>query len=527
MRQRLAMLAAGALCATGAISSAETLEKRTAVVVGADDGGEGSRPLRYAEHDADRIHQILTTIGGIAPQDAVLLHQPTADQILKALDAADHEAAGGLVLFYFSGHAHGGDLRLGGTALPLSTLRARLAGLTARTKIAVLDSCRSGEIIRPKGGRVAPAFEVSDDSVGPHGLAVVASSAADEDSQESDLLGASFFTHFFASGLLGDADANADGRVSLQEAYDYAYGRTVAETSEAGAVQHPTYQYRLSGAGELWMTDVSRAKSTLVFGPGSAGSYVIVDANKRTLVAEVTKRPDSSRRVALPAGTYEIKRADGHSALFARVQLADGDTVTLNDSDMSRVALARNLSKGVEWAGDLATVRPSRWAIAGSFGGQLFFAGATRTGLFPNMPMGGFDIETRDLFDARGSVLALDASAGTAPLTVMEGADAIATQVTEWTAGLSYSYEFLPGRVRPYVGGRLSVVGVNRTFTGGQIAGQSLLTMAPGVVAGVDVDLVSHLSAGLRARASYLLYQSDDNLSLGYADAGLLLRWEF
>ena len=51
--------------------------------------------------------------------------------------------------------------------------------------------------------------------------------------EESDLLGGSYFSHHLASGLLGDADRSADGRVTLAEAYAYAYERTVADTASS------------------------------------------------------------------------------------------------------------------------------------------------------------------------------------------------------------------------------------------------------------------------------------------------------
>jgi hypothetical protein len=522
------MLMVGICCALPAQADSRSGDRRAAVIVGADDGGDGTHPLRYAITDAERIHRILTTIGGVAPQDARLLKQPTAEEVLAALDEADRKAAGGTLVFYYSGHALQGLLHLGQTTLPLAALKEKLGALQAQTKIAILDSCRSGELIRSKGGRIAPAFEVTGEPSGPSGLAIVASSASNEDSQESDLLGASFFTHFFASGLLGDADTSGDGKVSLQEAYDYAYGRTVAETAEAGAVQHPTYAWKLSGAGAVWLTDVARARSTLVLGAGTTGAYVIVDAARRTLVAEVDKSSGSARKIALTAGLYEVKRRDGSGALFAKVKLSDGDTLTLNDVGMSHVALARALTKGDDWAGDLATVRPSRWIVSAMGAEQFFFAPATRTGLFPDLPLGGIDVQVRDLFNSQRSILGLDFAVGGAPLSVPVAAQSIPTQVMEYTGGLSYMYELATGWIQPYVGARLSLVGVTRSFNDAQmqIPGQSLVTMAPGITAGVNFEVTRHLSLGLRARANYLLYEADDNYSLGYADVGVLVRWE-
>ena len=94
---------------------------------------------------------------------------------------------------------------------------------------------------------------------------LLTSSAADEDSQEADRIGGSYFSHHLASGLLGDADRSGDGRVSLAEAYAYAYARTVADTAESAAgAQHPTFSYELAGNGDVVLTDVkSRTEGPL------------------------------------------------------------------------------------------------------------------------------------------------------------------------------------------------------------------------------------------------------------------------
>ena len=88
-------------------------------------------------------------------------------------------------------------------------------------------------------------------------MVILTSSTSDEDSQESDAIGGSYFSHHLASGLLGGADRSGDGRVTLFEAYAYAYDRTVADTAESAAgAQHPTFSYDLAGNGDLVLTDV-------------------------------------------------------------------------------------------------------------------------------------------------------------------------------------------------------------------------------------------------------------------------------
>ena len=75
-----------------------------------------------------------------------------------------------------------------------------------------MDSCRAGVVTRVKGGRKGPTFAIDwDQSMDAEGVAILNSSAAGEDAQESDRLRASFFTRFFASALIGAADRNGDG----------------------------------------------------------------------------------------------------------------------------------------------------------------------------------------------------------------------------------------------------------------------------------------------------------------------------
>jgi hypothetical protein len=452
------------------------------------------------------------------------------EALRAALSGADERAEGGSVLVYYSGHAKDGDLLLGAGRYPVAELRGSLEAMGARFKVAILDSCRTGEGIRTKGGRVGPAFDVSAQPPGPRGVAVLSSSARDEDSQESDLLGASFFTHFLASGLAGDADASGDGRVSLQEAYDYAYGRTVSETAAARAgVQHPTYSYSLGGAGEWWLTDVSRADAVLVLPRGMEGAFVVVDAASRRLVADVEKPRDVERRLALPAGLYEVKLRDGDDVRTARVRLDRKAELSLGVVAMARVALARNVAKGLDRAGELAEVRARRWGVVAAGGVQGYFSEAARARYFPWIPMGGLELESRDWFTPRETVFTVDLSLGSASLPVtVAGAD-VQTRVDQLAAGASWSREFGTGRLRTSLGGRLSLLGLRRAVelpSGLAVPDQRLVTMAPGLVAALAWEIGAGLSAGLRARASYLLYRTEEDLSLGFFDAGVIVRWE-
>src|SRR5262249_15794592 len=92
----------------------------------------------------------------------------------------------------------------------------------------------------------------------------MASSSAQELSQESDKLKGSYFTHLLLTALRGAADADGDGRVSLDEAYHYAYRRTLAATArtQVGS-QHVTLEMDLAGQGDVPVTYPAQARSHL------------------------------------------------------------------------------------------------------------------------------------------------------------------------------------------------------------------------------------------------------------------------
>jgi len=77
------------------------------------------------------------------------------------------------------------------------------------------------------------------------GDAFMTSSSANEASQESDAIRGSFFTYYLVSGLRGAADMIHDGRITLNEAYQYAYNETLSRTEKTmGGTQHPNYDIR-------------------------------------------------------------------------------------------------------------------------------------------------------------------------------------------------------------------------------------------------------------------------------------------
>src|SRR5437868_14894755 len=123
---------------------------------------------------------------------------------------------------------------MGGTQLDLSELEQLVRGSAAGFRLLILDACRAGALARVKGGSPIPPFDIQlGERVAGEGAVFLTSSSASEDSQESDEIKSSFFTHALVSGLLGAADANGDGRVTLAESYRSPSDATLPPSSRS------------------------------------------------------------------------------------------------------------------------------------------------------------------------------------------------------------------------------------------------------------------------------------------------------
>ncbi|MBI5548677.1 MAG: caspase family protein, partial [Deltaproteobacteria bacterium] len=280
----------------GLAQPASAATRRLAVLVG-NNAGSGDRPsLRWAETDAAKLARVLVEVGEVDSEDVALrLGGSVADlegalaQVKERLAVARRTSDARLLLyFYFSGHSDGESLELGRERYPIARLKARLAEVGADVRLTILDACRSGAAIASKGGSKAPPFEIRmADSLVSTGEVLLASSAADELALESPEVRGSYFTHFFVSGIRGAADSSGDGLITLQEAYRFAYDRTVAASSATlQPPQHPTYDFRLSGQGELVLAALTARTAGLVLPPGFERALVL-DLARDQVVAEI------------------------------------------------------------------------------------------------------------------------------------------------------------------------------------------------------------------------------------------------
>ena len=374
MNRRLTALACLALVLLLGAEAGAT--SRYALVVGANAGDARQQVLRYAESDAHRVAEVLRTVGGFPAQNVTVLTDVTAGELRRSLidlNARLRERTGDtMLLVFYTGHADGAGLQLRGTRLPFQELRGLVSGSPATTRLLVIDACRSGVLTRVKGGKAAPGFAVARAPlpITARGMAILASSSALEDAQESDELRSSFFTHYFLSALRGAADADRDDQVTLSEAYAYTAERTLAATriTRVGP-QHPTYRFDLGGRNDLVLSRTASLRGGLgILEFAEPGEYVVSEAGgSGAPVGEVAVPAGAARRIALPRGRYHVVRRGRDHLLEGEFAVAPGTATPVRRRRMTELAYARVVRKG----GTAETSALSVYAAGGARGSLL------------------------------------------------------------------------------------------------------------------------------------------------------------
>lgn len=352
----LRLLTACALLLGVADTLGADVVRRYALVAGANQGGRDRPTLRYAVSDAARFAGVLQELGGVDERDTIVLEQPTVGELEKALDTLrrrtrddrrDPAAAPRRTefLFYYSGHADEKGLLLREDRYSYRSLRDRMDAVPADVRIAVLDACASGAITRLKGGRRRPPF-LADESSEMRGHAFLTSSSEDEVAQESEGLGGSFFTHYLTSGLRGAADVSGDGKVTLNEAYQFAFHETLGGTTDTrGGAQHPAYDIQLSGTGDVVMTDVRQTSARLVLSEGLEGRCFVRNAADQ-LVVELQKTLGRSVLLGLEPGAYRVHCNLEAGGMSATTEVAEGAEVVVGPDRMAATERRETTSRG-------------------------------------------------------------------------------------------------------------------------------------------------------------------------------------
>ncbi|MBD3421335.1 MAG: hypothetical protein GF398_14560 [Chitinivibrionales bacterium] len=326
--------------------------KRYAVLAGNAYGGRQHAMLKYVRNDLDEFQAILTEFCGFTSDDILTLYNKspqdlatTLQQLAARLSTAEKDD---LFLFYYSGHADKQRLMMGEQDFKLATLRTMLESSPARIRIAILDACQSGSVTRIKGGRLAEPFLFKEDEK-IQGQVILYSSSETENSQESDAYKNSIFTFHFLNALRGCGDLSGDGRITLGEAYQYSYNNTIVSTvRSSGGTQHPGYEFKIQGEGDIILADVNKHTQGLFIPYEVSGLLTIFDEQNR-IVADFAKEANSAYTIALTPGEYRIVTTRDNTKKSATVRIAKKRISLLKTNEFVAVApVAPGAAKGAD-----------------------------------------------------------------------------------------------------------------------------------------------------------------------------------
>lgn len=352
-----ALACAALLAASPALARVE----RYAVIAGNNAGLRGEVELRYAEADALKVHDVLVGLGGFSPSNVTLLRGGNAGALRRALISMNsrirQDITGGgaqaVLVVYYSGHGDARALHLGNTLMDLQELEQLARGSAAHFRLVIVDACRSGALTRVKGGATAPPLTIRTEArLAGEGVVFLTASSANEDAQESDALGGSFFTHYLTSGLLGAADDDGNEVVTLDEAYRHVSEATIRATSRTLAgTQHPTFRYELRGQGKLALTTLpARAAHRGTIELPAGRTYLLMAGGSQGPVVAEVAATDVSRRLSVRSGRYFVRGRGQDFLLEGEIAVEAGKTLRVEDGMLSRAEYARLVRKGQEGA---------------------------------------------------------------------------------------------------------------------------------------------------------------------------------
>lgn len=324
---------------------------RHSFIIGKNYGGVNRSVLKYAVSDAKSFHKVLKDYGGVEEVNGNLLLGPSISEIYRKLDILRNKLKSvkskskSELFFYYSGHSDEEGLLIGNSKLYYKDLKRKVDDLNADVRVVILDSCSSGSFTSLKGGlKRAPFLQNNTSSL--HGHVFLTSSSSDEAAQESDKIKASFFTHYLVSGLRGAADKSKDGRVTINEAYKYAYNETLEKTSKTiNGPQHPSYNMKLVGTGELVLTDLRRPSSKIILSEVIQGRVFIKDS-KGNPVAEINKKNNGVSEIALSPGRYHIVLNNNKKVYELELKIRAKEQKLIVLKNMSETKIAYNATRG-------------------------------------------------------------------------------------------------------------------------------------------------------------------------------------
>jgi hypothetical protein len=288
---------------------------RAGLFIGANHGSFGEDVLFFAKEDALKMYLAFLEYGQLNKNLALVV----SDSKLKSVQSKIGELAARTQLlkdfddtrleciFYYSGHGGLDGLHLDGKTYTYQEFYQDIHSLACDLSIIILDACNSGSLLKVKGITFVEdeyRVKIYDNKTGE---IFITSSADSEYAQEKEEFKGSIFTFYLVNGLIGAADINQDGRITLSEAYNFASRRTIQETfGSAKGFQVPSYKYQVQGSQDTVLTELSAEKESIMAPQNREGIMTFMDSQKGIIWGDF-KVDRHRRQIFVPTGRYLVR----------------------------------------------------------------------------------------------------------------------------------------------------------------------------------------------------------------------------
>lgn len=200
---------------------------RTFVLITGVSNYEGTvNDLQQSTKDAKSFYELMSK----HTNDVTILTSKNAyrKNVLDKLSTIARAAkTGDCIMLYYSGHGTPGAICLYDEFLGYSDIVNIMKQSKASQKVLIVDACHAGTV---------------NDDISQHniterdGLVCIMGCRPEEYSQENSYLGAGYLTQGLLKALRGKGDTNRDRRITVLEAFKYAYSDVVKRSQN---MQHP------------------------------------------------------------------------------------------------------------------------------------------------------------------------------------------------------------------------------------------------------------------------------------------------
>ncbi|MCL4456343.1 MAG: caspase family protein [Nitrospirae bacterium] len=211
-----------------------------AIVIGIESYRQKLPKADFATADAKTMTEYLTKVMGYPEENVVTLLNDKASMsdLTKYFEKwlSNNVEKDSTVFVYYSGHGapnpktgdaylvpfDGDPSFIAETGYSLKRLYDNLGKLQAKEIIVALDSCFSGaggRSVIAKGAR--PLVMAMESLQIPQKIAVLSAASADQISSTYEDKGHGLFTYFMLKGIKGEGDANNDGKIEIEELFEY------------------------------------------------------------------------------------------------------------------------------------------------------------------------------------------------------------------------------------------------------------------------------------------------------------------